>query len=137
MIDLVDALLFVVGMAFGIVFGFYTGKLIFHHLFRRYEAAITIENAAKFEGVQQIVNYAFGFALATMTIDPTLSIAFMAVWLAFQTWLALRVFGFPRPIHGFTYSLIDTGADLIMGVTFGAGAATFTLVRMSFSSFRK
>ena len=131
MIDLVDVLIFVVGMAFGIVFGFYTGKLIFHHFFKRYENAITFESAAKFEGVQQIVNYGFGFALATMTLDPTLSVAFMAVWLAFQTWLALRVFGFPKPIHGLTYSAIDTGADLIMGVTFGAGAATFTLVRMS------
>ena len=59
----------------------------------------------------------------------------MAVWLAFQTWLVLRVFGFPKPIHGFTYSLIDTGADLIMGVTFSAGAATFTLARMSLMGF--
>ena len=135
MITLVDALIFVVGLAFGIVFGFYTGKLIFHHFFKRYEAAITMENAAKFESVQQLVNYVFGFALVTMTIDPIISIAFMAVWLAFQTWLALRVFGFPKPIHGFTYSLIDTGADLIMGVTFGAGAATFTLARMSLMGF--
>ena len=135
MITLVDALIFVVGMGFGIVFGFYTGKLIFRTFFKKYEAAITVENAAKFEGVQQLVNYAFGFALATMTINPTLAVAFMAVWLAFQTWLALRVFGFPLPIHGFTYSLIDTGADLIMGVTFGAGAATFTLVRMSLMGF--
>ena len=119
MIDLIDVLIFVVGIGFGIVFGFYSGKLIFHHFFKKYEKAITFESAAKFEGVQQIVNYGFGFALATVPLDPTLSVAFMAVWLAFQTWLALRVFGFPKPIHGLTYSAIDTGADLIMGVTFG------------------
>jgi len=124
---LIDALLFVVGMAFGIVFGFYTGKLIFRTFFKRYEDAITVENADKFEGIQQIVNYALGFALVTMTLDPTLSTIFFILWLGFQTWLALRVFGFPEPIHGLTYSLIDTAADLAMGVVFGAGAATYTL----------
>ena len=130
-ISLIDIVIFIVGLGFGIVFGFYTGKLIFHRFFSQYEDAITFESAVKFESIQQLVNYGFGFALATMTINPIISVVFMAVWLAFQTWLALQVFGFPKAINGLTYSFIDTGADLIMGVTFGAGAATFTLVRMA------
>ena len=130
-VALIDIVIFIVGLGFGIVFGYYTGKLIFRKFFSKYEDSITFESAIKFESIQQIVNYGFGFALVTMTINPIIAVVFMAVWLAFQTWLALRVFGFPKAIHGLTYSFIDTGADLIMGVTFGAGAATFSLVSMA------
>jgi len=36
-------------------------------------------------------------------------------------------------MQGLTYAFIDTGSDLLMGVLSGAGAATFTLVRLTLS----
>ena len=128
-----DAFIFVLGIVFGIIFGYGMGKLIFSQFFKKQEKAITFENVGKFEAIQQILNYILGFALGTASLSPQLGLILLLFWLGVQSYLACKIFGFDSLTQGLTYAFIDTGSDLLMGVVSGAGAATFTLVRLTLS----
>ena len=130
-VDVTDVTIFVFGILAGIAFGYGVGKLVFSQLFKKQEDAITVENVGKFTAVQQGLNYLLGFALGSAVISPQLGAVLLLFWLAVQTFLACKIFGFKNPIHGLTYAFIDTGADLLVGTLSGAGAATFTLFRLT------
>jgi small-conductance mechanosensitive channel len=126
-----DVAIFIGGIIAGIVFGYCFGKIIFNQFFKRQEKAITIENVGKFTAIQQGLNYLLGFALGSAALTPLMGLIMLLAWLGFQTFLAMRIFGFRNPIHGLTYAFIDTGADLTVGTVSGVGAATFTLFRLA------
>jgi len=125
-VSVTDVAIFVFGILAGIVFGYSVAKLVFSRLFKKQEDAITVENVGKFEAVQQGLNYLLGFALGTAAISPQLGAVLLLFWLAVQTFLACKIFCFKNP-----YAFIDTGADLLVGTLSGAGAATFTLFRLT------
>ncbi|MFQ6095873.1 MAG: hypothetical protein ACE5NN_06990 [Candidatus Bathyarchaeia archaeon] len=134
-ITLTDIFIFTFGMVAGTLIGWAVGKLVFSRLFRKREAdSITIENAAKYQAIQQGLNYLLGFALGTAAISPQIGLVLLTFWLGVQTFLALKIFGFSSPIHGLTYAFIDTMTDLGVGSIFGTGAATFMLFRLSIMS---
>jgi len=128
-----DAFIFVLGIVFGIIFGYGMGKLIFSQFFKKQEKAITFENVGKFEAIQQILNYILGFALGTASISPQLGLILLLIWLGVQAYLAYTIFAFDSLTQELTHAFIATGPDLLMGVISGAGAATFTLVRLTLS----
>ena len=126
-----DVLLFVMGIIVGTLAGWGLGKIVFSRLFKKQEKAITLENSAKFQAVQQGLNYLFGFALRTAVISLQISVLLLVFWLGVQTFLAVKVFGFDSPIQGVTFAFIDTLNDLVFGALFGTGTATFTLFRLA------
>jgi hypothetical protein len=132
-ITLTNVALFVFGFFAGTLAGWGVGKLVFSQLFRKQEEQITLENSAKFQAVQQILNYLLGFALGSAVISPQVSLILLVLWLGVQTFLAVKVFGFDSPVHGLTFAFIDTVTDLTFGTLFGAGLGTFTLFRLALS----
>ena len=63
-ITLTDVGIFVFGIVAGTLIGWGVGKLVFSRLFEKQEAdSITLENAAKYQTIQQGLNYLLGFAL--------------------------------------------------------------------------
>jgi len=130
-ITVTDVFIFAFGIVAGVAFGYCVGKLVFSHLFKKQEDAITVENVGKFTAVQQGLNYLLGFALGAAALSPQLGVVLLLFWLGVQTYIAVKIFGFDSPVHGLTYALIDTGSDLLVGALFGAGAATFTLFRLA------
>ena len=133
-ITLADLAIFVFGIVAGTLIGYAVGKLVFSRLFKKQEDAITLENAAKYQAIQQGLNYLFGFALGTAVISPQLGTVLLMFWLVIQMFLAFKIFGFDSPVHGLTYAFIDTLVDLGVGTLFGAGAATLTLFQLAITS---
>jgi hypothetical protein len=127
-----DVAIFIGGVLAGVCFGYVVGKIIFSYLFRRQARAITMENVGKFTAIRQGLNYLLGFALGSATLSPTMGLVMLLLWLAVQTFLAMKIFGFNNPLQGLTYAFIDTGSDLV-GAVSGVGAASFTLVRVALS----
>jgi len=133
-ITVTDIAIFMTGIAAGTLVGYFVGKMVFSQLFKKQEDAITLENAAKYQTIQQGLNYLLGFALGTASISTQTGLLILLLWLTAQTFLAVKIFGFDRPIHGLTYAFIDTATDLAVGTIFGTGAATFTLIRIALIS---
>lgn len=132
-ITLTDVALFVAGFLAGTLASWGVGKLVFSHLFRKQQDQITLENSAKFQAIQQGLNYLLGFALGTAVISPQVSLILLVLWLGVQTFLAVKVFGFDSPVQGLTFAFIDTITDLTFGTLFGAGSGTYALIRLALS----
>jgi hypothetical protein len=130
-ITVTDIAIFVAGIIAGTLVGYFVGKMVFSQLFKKQEDSITLENAAKYQTIQQGLNYLLGFALGTAAVSPQVGVLLLILWLGVQTFLAVKIFRFDSPVHGLTYAFIDTAVDLATGSIFGAGAATFTLFRLA------
>jgi hypothetical protein len=122
-----DIFLFVAGIVTGTLVGYYIGSAIFNTFFKAEAKLVTLEATAKFQGIQQVVNYVLGFALATMAMQSSVFLIMLVLWMGFQTWLASKVFHFKNPVHGFTFACLDTVTDFGIGALFGKGASTFNL----------
>jgi len=132
-ITLTDITFFLFGFAVGIGINYLVGKLVFNRLFKKEADNITVKATASYEMIQHVISYVFGFIMGSTVISPELLATVFAAWLAFQTILAQKVFGFNTPLHGFTFAGIDTLGDIAIGKVFGSSAASlsFTLVRMA------
>jgi len=137
MISAIDVLLFLTGVLVGTAFSYSFGKFMFSRFYKKQLKYITVQNTVKFEEIQQIVNYMLGFALGSATINLMYGLVFLAFWICLQTWLAVRIFHFREALHGFSFVLVDTGIDIILGTIFGAGASSliiapgFELIRLA------
>ena len=130
-VTFLDIVLFITGIVAGTLVGYYLGSAIFNRFFKTQAKLVTLEATAKFQGVQQVINYVLGFALATMSLQSSFFLLLLVFWMGFQTWLAVKIFHFRKPLHGFTFACLDTVTDLGIGALFGQGAASFILVKMA------
>ena len=126
-----DLILLFIGFVVGTFVSYLVGRAFFAQFFKKQVGAITFERTAKFELIQQTINYLLGFALAYLSTVSIVFLPLAAAWFALETWLAIKIFTF-KPKHALAFAFVDTLADIGTGVVFGTGAATLTLVRMTF-----